>query len=244
MYDLYFRNGYSQLICLKCPSDMTKENLKKWCFNHAERVKKLPGLKLYTIFFTGEETFGYPKSFDVFEEMFFDTIDDLKESYSSIIWQNELMHMEDEYLYHPLYFQGVWLESNIVKMTNQKTEVPNRSGIIRLSSALKRHKHMTKKELKDWFHFHAKMALDQDGRITIPGIIGYTHSFAITSPYGPSLIDAISGNWWESLEKIKRDMSGSKMSSQLDHGKETWDYNDLNQVQMVCGEQIVVNTFK
>ena len=241
MYDKYIENGYSQLITLKCPNDMNKKDLKKWWVNHAKRVKKLPGLRLYTIVFTEKETFGPPKPFDGFEEVFFDTLDDLKEAYSSSIWQKEIILMEDEYLYHPLYFKGVWLESNIVKITDLKTEVPSKSGIIRLFGALKRHKNMTKKELKDWYHLHATMALNKNGAMTIPGIIGYTHSFAITSPYGPAFIDAVCGNWWNSLKEIKRDFNAPKMSSQVDHGKATWDYNNLNQAQMTWGEQFVIN---
>ena len=240
MYDKYVKNGYSQLIALKSPGDMTRRNLKKWWFEHAERVKKLKGLRLYTIVFTEEKTFGPPKPFDGFEEMFFNTLDDLKEAYNSGIWQSELTQMEEEYLYHPMYFKGVWLESYIVKMAGLKTEVPDKSRLIRQVGALKRHKNMNKKELKDWFYLHATMALDEKGIMTIPGIIGYTHSFAIISPYGPAFIDAIGGNWWNNLEEIKRDFNAPKMSSQVAHGNTTWDYYDLNQAQMTWGEQFVI----
>jgi len=46
MYDKYVKNGYSQLIALKSPGDMTRRNLKKWWFEHAERVIKIKRSKI------------------------------------------------------------------------------------------------------------------------------------------------------------------------------------------------------
>jgi hypothetical protein len=238
--DKYIKDGYKQLITLKCPPSLKKEMLKEWWFEHADRSKKLKGLKLYTIVFTEEETFGPPKPFDGFEEMWFKSMEGLVSAYESNIWQRELASMEDNWLYHQKYFQGIWEEGYIVKMSNIKSEVPNKKGLIRLFGAVKRLPGMTKEELKEWYHLHATMALDKNGAMTIPGIIGYTHSFAIRSPYGPSFVDAICGNWWNSLDEIKRDFKYSKMASQVDHGEATWDYNNLEQAQMTWGEQHVV----
>jgi len=240
MFDQYVKDGFKQLITLKCPPRMTKDDLEKWWFEHANRAKKMKGLKLYTVIFTEEETFGPPKPFDGFEEMWFKSLDDLKEAYASAIWQKELDDMEKKYLYHPSYFQGIWEEGHIVKMTGIKTEIPTKKGLIRLFGALKCLPGMTKEELKEWYHLHATMALDKEGRMTIPGIIGYSHSFSIRSPYGPSFVDAVCGNWWNSLEEIKRDFKYSNMTSQVEHGKATWDYNDLEQSQMTWGEQHVI----
>jgi hypothetical protein len=244
MYDQYVKDGYRQLITLRCPPGMSKNDLKKWWFDHAERVKIIPGLKLYTIVFTEEETFGPPKPFDGFEVMWFETLKDLESAYKTDIWQKELDSMESKWLFHSAYFQGIWLEGHIVRMKGQKTEVPTQKGLIRLFGALKKLPGMTASELKDWYHLHATMALDEEGRITIPGIIGYTHSFAIRSPYGPPFVDAVCGNWWKNLEEIKRDFTESKMTSQVDHGEATWDYNDLKQAQMTWGEQFVISLNK
>ena len=242
-YENYIEDGYKQLITLSCPPKMAKEELRKWWLEeHAQRVKKLPGLKLYTVVFTEEKTFGPPKPFDGFEEMWFETLDDLKKAYESDLWQQEIEHMEDKYLYRPLYFQGGWLEGFNVKMTGQKTEVPTKKGLIRLLGSVKRLPGMTKKEIKDWYYMHAMRALDENGAMTtIPGIIGYTHSFAIRSPYGPNFGDACCGNWWYNLEEIERDFSAPKMSSQSEHSKELWDFNDLNQTQITWGEQFVID---
>lgn len=240
MYDLYIKNGYKQLITLKCPLVMGKENLKKWWFEHAQRVKKLPGLKLYTVIFTEEETFGPPKPFDGFEEMWFESIGDLRNAYYSKIWQKEIAQMDKDYLYHPQYFQGIWEEGYIVKMTGLTAGIPKSKGLIRLFGGLKRKQNMSLKQIKDWYYLHATMALDKDGKMTIPGIIGYTHSFSIISPYGPSFVDAICGNWWLNLEEIKRDFKYSNMLSQVEHGKESWDYNDLKEAQMTWGEQYII----
>lgn len=244
MYNVYIKDGYKQLITLSCLPGMSKENLKKWWFEHAKRVKKIPGLKLYTVVFTEEETFGPPKPFDGFEEMWFKTLEELKTAYESDIWQKELDLMESEWLYHPSYFHGIWEEGHIIKMTGLKTEVPTEKGLIRLFGALKCLPGMSKKELKDWYHLHAEMALDENGYMTIPGIIGYTHSFTVRSPYGPSFVDAVCGNWWKNLDEIKRDFAAPKMSSQVEHGEATWDYNDLKQAQMTWGEQFVINLDK
>lgn len=240
MLEQYKEDGYKQLITLKCPPGMTKEDLRRWWFEHAKRCKDIKNLKLYTVVFTEEETFGPQKPFDGFEEMWFETLDDLKEAFESSIWQKELYDMALKWLYHPSYFQGIWEEGYIVKMTGFKTEIPTKKGLIRLFGALKCLPGMSRQEIKEWYHLHATMALDSEGRMTIPGIIGYSHSFCINSPYGPSFVDAVCGNWWETLEGIKKDFRDSDMTSQVEHGKATWDYNNLEQAQMTWGEQFVI----
>ena len=85
MYELYNRADFKQMITIKCPEDVSKEELKTWWFGRAEKMKHLPGLKWYTVLFSLEPTpFGEP-AFDGFEELWFGSLDALKKAYNTDI---------------------------------------------------------------------------------------------------------------------------------------------------------------
>ena len=84
MYENYKADGYKQLITLTCPPNITKKDLRNWWFEHSERVRKLPALKFYAIYFNVEDKPAPPPSFDSYEELRFDSLDDLKNTVISL----------------------------------------------------------------------------------------------------------------------------------------------------------------
>jgi hypothetical protein len=219
---------------------MTKIELKDWWFEHADRVKTLNNLNFYAIYLVIDYTFGPPIWFDGYEEMWFDSLEELKKAYNSEIWQKELLNMEKHDLFRPGNFQGVWEEGFYVKLKGYN-KIPTKADCHRHFGGLKRPYNMTKKDLKDWFYAHAIRALDSEGYMRVPGIIWYTHSFSVTmSPYGPPFADAFCGNWMLDLKGLIKTFESEEMRSQNDHGAEAWDYNDRSQAQIVESVQFVI----
>ena len=143
MYELYEYDGYRQLLTFKCPDSMKIQKLQEWSKAHASRVRFLPQLRWYTICYTFDKidnsdgSPGEPLRFDVFEEMYFNSIEDLKYAYDSDIMQQELSAMHVENLDDPALFNGVWAEANIIKMKGLRS--PSRQdGCARLFGGCKR----------------------------------------------------------------------------------------------------------
>ena len=234
MYDLYQKDGYRQLITLKCPEYMSKKELKDWWFKHAERVKKMKGLKWYTVCFTidsinySDGSEGQKPPFDGYEEMWFSSLDELKEASDSKIMKDELFNITNIMFKDPELFHGLWAEGNIIKMDGLISP-PKQKGCYRIFGGCRRRQGMTKKDLKDWYYQHATRVIDGKGKMIIPEIIGYTHNFLISdSPFGPPLVDAYCNNWWSSLAEMKKSFAGDLWKSQLEDREDHLDTFDIS----------------
>jgi len=240
MYDLYKKADYRQIITIKCPAGMAQDEFKKWWFARTERVKKLSGLKWYTLCFPLDcSPFGEP-AFDGYEEMWFGSLDDLNNAYESMLMKTEMKDISDRGLDAPELFQAGWLEENIVTLKGYDS-IPTRQNMIRLTGICKLPPSMTKKDLKDWFYQHAARVIDKDGFMLIPGIRWYTHCFAIDSPFETPKIDGCAENWWETLSEIKEDFEGEIMQSQLDDREENIDIVDSSYFQGVWAEEFIID---
>jgi len=240
MYDLYKKADYRQIITIKCPVGMSQDELKKWWFARAERVKKLSGLKWYTLCFPLDcSPFGEP-AFDGYEEMWFGSFDDLNNAYESRLMKTEMKDISDRGLDAPELFQAGWLEENIVTLKGYDS-IPKNQNMIRLTGICKLPPSMTKKDLKDWFYQHAARVIDKDGFMLVPGIRWYTHCFAIDSPFGTPKIDGCAENWWETLAEIKRDFDSEIMQSQLDDREENIDIADPSYFQGIWAEEFIID---
>lgn len=240
MYDLYKKADFRQIITIKCPNGMKVDELKRWWFSRAQRMKNLPNLKWYTICFSLDcSPFGTP-AFDGYEEIWFGSLEELKRAYNSDIMKKELEDISSQKLDDPILFQAGWLEENIVLIKGYN-KIPDKKGMIRLTGICKRTPKMTKKDLKDWFYQHAARVISKDGYMIIPGIRWYTHCFAIDSPFGPPKIDGCAENWWESLQEIKRDFDGDVMKSQLEDREEKIDIVDPSYFQGAWAEEFIID---
>jgi hypothetical protein len=239
MYELYKKADYRQIITIKCPEGLSTQDLKKWWFGRAERLKYLPGLKWYTINFTlNSSPFG-PPPFNGFEEMWFGTIEDLKNAYDTGLMQNSFMEIKDNGFDKPGFFQAAWLEENIVQIKGYSS-IPDREGMVRLTGICNQPPSMTREDLVDWFYQHARRVIDKNGYMIIPGIRWYTHCFSIDSPFGSTFIDGCAENWWDSLEEIKRDFEGEIMKSQLKDREENIDIVDPSYFQGTWSDEFVI----
>ena len=90
MYELYQEADHKQMITIKRPEGMGKDSFKEWWFDHAMKLKTLPGLKWYTILFSLETSPFGPPAFDGFEELWFGSMKELEDAYNTDIMQNEL----------------------------------------------------------------------------------------------------------------------------------------------------------
>lgn len=211
MYELYQPGGYRQLITLKCPSNKTREELKDWWLNtHAEYIKNLSDLRWYTVCFAFEpigysnSSPGNPLQFDGYEELYFDSLDDLKKAYQSDIMKSSFGDMSNIGLDNPKLFSGLWAEANIIKMEGLSSP-PKQKGCYRIFGGCNRTPGMTKKDLKDWYYEHAAYQINEEGKMINAGIIGYIHNFSLDdSPFGLPFVDAYCNNWWGSLEDMRK----------------------------------------
>lgn len=247
MYSLYQEDGFRQLITLKCPPHMSKKELKDWWFKHAEKAKNLKGLKWYTVCFTigrieySNGSQGQQPPFDGYEEMWFPTLDILKEAFNSKIMKDGLSDMSNYKLDGPEFFHGLWAEGNIVKMKGL-TSPPKQKGCYRLFGGCKCRSGMSKKELKDWYHQHAERVIDEKGKMIIPEIIGYTHNFSIDgSPFGQPLVDAYGNNWWSSLDEMKKTLAGDIWKSQLEDREDHLDTYDKSLFIGAVAEEYIID---
>jgi hypothetical protein len=232
-YPLYQPDGYRQLITFKSPPGMGEEELKGWIADHAERAKRLPGLKWYTLCFVfgpidyADGTPGQPPPFDAYEEMYFDSLEDLRQAYQSNLMQSELKEMVKRGLFDTEDFRrGVWAEANIVKMKGLSSP-PTQKDCARIFGGCKRAEGMSRKDLKDWYYGHAERVIDTDGRMIIPEIIGYIHNFTLEdSPFGPPFVDAYCNNWWATREDMFMTLAGEIWRGQLEHREEHIDAYD------------------
>ncbi len=240
MYKLYKKAGYRQIITIKCPKELKIVEFKNWWFSRAEKIKKLPGLKWYTVNFTLDcSPFGKPL-FDGFEEIWFDSVNALIIAYESKIMQMGFDEIKEKGFYKPNLFQAAWLEENIVKIKGYR-KIPDRKGMVRLTGICTQPPNRTRKDLIDWFYQHAARVIDKNGKMIIPGIKWYTHCFSIYSPFEKSKIDGCAENWWYSLEEIKRDFDGDVMKSQLKDREDTIDIIDPSYFQGVWSEEYVID---
>ena len=232
MYKHYKPDGYRQLITISCPPYMNKEKLKDGILEHSGRAKYLPGLRWYTVCFTfdtidySDGTAGRSLKFDFYEEMYFESLEDLKAAYESDLMQQELKRMADNGLSGPEYLQAVWAEANIIKMKGL-TSPPKLKNCTRIFGGCRCTSGMTKKNLKDWYYAHADRVIDDEGRMTIPEIIGYIHNFTIgDSPFGKPFVDAYCNNWWATKEDMFKTFGGDIWNGQLVHREDHIDIQD------------------
>ena len=232
MYKHYRPDGYRQLITLSCPPDMSREDLKDFFLKHSERSKYLPGLKWYTLCFTfdtidySDGSSGQPLQFDFFEEMYFESLDDLKNANRSDLMQQELKNMADNGLKGPGIMRGVWAEANIIMMKGLASP-PKQRDCARIFGGCKCTSSMTKKDLKDWYYAHADRVINDEGRMIIPEIIGYIHNFTLDdSPFGEPFVDAYCNNWWATKEDMFKTFKGDIWNRQLVHREEHIDIQD------------------
>ncbi|KPJ89467.1 MAG: hypothetical protein AMS17_01745 [Spirochaetes bacterium DG_61] len=232
MYGYYQPDGYRQLITIKCPDHMKRDDFNDWIVDHAQREKYVPGLRWYTVCFTfntidySDGSPGLPVKFDVFEEMYFSSLKDLKGAYGSDVMHKELYFMAEKGLMEPDIFNGLWAEANIIKMKGL-TSPPKQKNCARIFGGCRRTKEMSKKDLKDWYHSHAERVIDEEGKMIIPEIIGYTHNFSLDdSPFGIPFIDAYCNNWWASIEDMFKTFSGDIWRGQLEHREDHIDAYD------------------
>jgi hypothetical protein len=212
-----------------------------WWFDHAEKMKRLPGLRWYTILFSLQPSpFGSP-AFDGFEELWFESLDALKGAYATRTMQRELENIRKHEFDDPSRFQGAWLEENVVTIKGSE-RIPDKKGMVRLTGICKLPPTMKKKDLKGWFYQHAARVIDADGRMVIPGIRWYTHSFALdNSPFGVSPFYGCAENWWDSLEEMKRDFDGEIMKSQLSDREDNIDIVDPSYFQGIWANEYIID---
>jgi hypothetical protein len=232
MYKYYQPDGYRQLVALTCPEGMRKADLKDWFLKHSEKVKYIPKLKWYTVCFTfdtidyADGSPGQPLAFDVYEELYFGSLENLKAAYQTDIMKSEFEDMKKQGLTAPGLFHGVWAEANIITMKGLVSP-PKRKDCARIFGGCKRSPGMSKKDLKDWYYGHAERVLDGEGRMIIPEIIGYIHNFSLEdSPFGKPFVDAYCNNWWATKEDMFRTFSGDLWKGQLEHREDHIDMND------------------
>ncbi len=241
MYPLYRRADYKQMMTIKSPYDFSKNGLREWWFEHAENMKRLPGLKWYTILFSFEDSPFGPPAFDGFEELWFGSLDDLKYAFKTPIMKKELEKMARYRLNDPSRFQAAWLEENIITMKGYES-IPKGKNMVRLTGICKLPLTMTKEELKNWFYQHAARVIDRDGSMIIPGIRWYTHCFAFDeSPFGPAPFYGCAENWWDSLQEMRRDFEGDVMKSQLEDREQNIDIVDPSYFQGVWAEEHIID---
>jgi hypothetical protein len=240
MYELYKKADFRQIITIKCPDALSMADLKKWWFERAEKMKKLPFLKWYTVNFTlGCSPFGEP-SFDGFEELWFSKVNELKMAFETDIMQKGFDNIKNMGFDRDKYMQAAWLEENIVRLKGYES-IPDREGMVRLTGICTQPPTMTRKGLTDWFYQHAARVIDENGKMIIPGIRWYTHCFAIDSPLGKSKIEGCAENWWDSLKEIQDDFNGEVMQSQLKDREEAIDVVDPSFFQGVWSDEYVIS---
>ena len=241
MYELYNKADFKQMITIKCPPHMEKEDFKDWWFKHAEGMKKLPGLKWYTVLFSLESSHFGPPAFDGFEELWFDSLNTLKKAYQTDIMKRELENIKKHGFDNPALFQAAWLEENIITMKGY-SRIPDKKNMVRLVGICRRPPAMTKKDLKDWFYQHAANVINDEGHMIIPGIRWYTHCFSLEeSPFGPAPFEGCAENWWGSLYEMKRDFEGDIMKSQLEDREENIDVVDPSYFQGIWADEHIIN---
>ena len=180
MYPLYREADYRQIMTVKCPPTCKRADLQDWFLQHARRMRKLPGLKWYTVLFTVEGSpFGEPP-FDAYEDLWFGSLADLRASYDSAIMRRELEDLRARKLDDPTRFQAAWMRENIVTMKGYDS-IPAKDSV-RLVGICRQPPTMSRSALIDWFYQHAARVIDRDGKMVIPGIRWYTHSFLLESP--------------------------------------------------------------
>lgn len=241
MYELYQKADYKQMITIKCPKGMSRDELKDWWFEHADIMGKLPGLKWYTVLFPLDDSPFGPPAFDGYEELWFGSLDELRHAYDTEIMTDEIENIHKNGLDDPSLLQAAWLEENIVALNGYDT-IPSKKGSVRLTGICKLPRTMEKKDLKDWFYQHAARVIDYDGRMIIPGIRWYTHSFALDeSPFGRAPFYGCAENWWDSLVEMKQDFDGEIMKSQLEDREEHVDIVDPSYFQGIWANEYIIN---
>jgi uncharacterized protein (TIGR02118 family) len=108
---------YKQMGIIKCPSYMTKDELKDWWLNvHVKIGRNFPGLQWFTVNFTIEDTpFGLPP-FDGYAETWFEDFEKLKQAYDSDIMKASIEDVAKHKLDDPELTQVVWAEANIIEI--------------------------------------------------------------------------------------------------------------------------------
>lgn len=232
MYPLYKSDGYRQLITLKCSGQMTKDDLRGWWFKRSEKVKKLLNLKWYTLCFTfdtvnySDGSPGCDLKFDGYEEIYFNSYDDLVCAYDSKIMQDGFDEIKNFESNNQIICNAVWAEAFAVKMKGI-TSPPKQKGCYRIFGGCIKKDDMSYEDLKKWYHGHAAKVIDKNGKMIIPEIIGYIHNFTLNnSPLGKPFVNAYCNNWWASFEDMKKTFSGNIWQGQLIHREEHIDDED------------------
>jgi hypothetical protein len=239
IYKLYKKADYRQILTIKRPDCMTDENFRQWWLDRAENIRKLPWIKWYTVNFTLDcSPFGEP-AFDGFEELWFESVNELKMAYEHKIMADGFRDIKKNGLDSPELMQAAWLEENIVELKGYG-RIPDREGMVRLTGICTQPPAMGRLDLINWFYQHAARVIDNQGKMIIPGIKWYTHCFSINSPFINSRIDGCAENWWDSLVEIKRDFDGEAMKSQLEDRESVIDVVDPSYFQGVWSDEYVI----
>ena len=239
MYPLYREADYRQIMTVKCPPSFPRADLQDWFLQHARRMRRLPGLKWYTVLFTVEGSpFGDPP-FDAYEDLWFGSRADLEASYRSAVMRRELEELRARKLDDPARFQAAWMRENVVTMKGYDS-IPAKDSV-RLVGICRQPPTMSPVELKNWFYQHAARVIDEKGKMIIPGIRWYTHCFLLEdSPFLPHRMDGCAENWWDSLQEMKRDFEGQVMKSQLQDREENIDVVDPSYFQGAWAEEHII----
>lgn len=247
MYALYEPDGFRQLMTIKFAEGMSKEELQNWWFRRAEIVKKTPNLKWYTVCFTldtinySDGSPGYSLKFDGYEELYFNTFEELKNSYDSTEMQKSFADLKNNEKLNKSTINIVWAEANVIKMKGLISP-PKQKGCYRVFGGCCCTTDMNREDLKKWYHSHAEKVIDSEGRMIIPEIIGYIHNFALDdSPFGKPFIDAYCNNWWASLEDMMKTFEGEIWKGQLVHREEHIDIVDKSLFSGAVAKEFIID---
>jgi hypothetical protein len=233
---MYKRGMYKQMGSIKCPSHMSKDELKDWWLNfHSINGRLVPGLKYYTINFTLDDSpFGLPP-FDGYADNSFDTFDLLKAGGNSDIMNEQIEDVKEHKLDDPSLCQIAWLEEYIINTPDGLKERPHKSGMYKQMEIIKCPSHMTKHELKDWwFNDHIK-----NGR-KLHGLQWYNVNFTIEdTPFGPPSFDGYAEIWFENLETLKQAYNSEIMRVQIENIAKH-NLNDSEVTEVVWAESNIV----
>lgn len=111
------KNMFCQMGHIKCPSHMSKQELKDWWLNvHAETGKYLEGLKWYTVCFTIDDSpLGTPP-FDGYGEIWFENYEALKASFQSNIMKDQFEDAKKHKMDDPKLHKVVVAEQYLIDL--------------------------------------------------------------------------------------------------------------------------------
>ncbi len=108
---------FCQMGHLKCPPQMTKDDLKDWWLHkHVKNGRLLKDLKWYTVLFTlMNSPFGSP-IFDGYGEVWFDNFKSLENSFDSDIMKKQFQDVKEQKLDDPTLHEVVIAEQFLIDL--------------------------------------------------------------------------------------------------------------------------------